>query len=101
MPQPTGEFELNDEMRARKLPQVPKATQAVSRRQYYGSQEQTFDARTARTDVDGLTSAATASAGRNASKQHTDDRPDDSPGTALADPGLHPRLRYSGRNSNV
>jgi transcription factor SPT20 len=41
MPQPTGELELSDEMRAQKLPQVPKNTQAVSRRQDDGSQEQT------------------------------------------------------------
>ncbi|KAL4755751.1 uncharacterized protein BDW70DRAFT_145978 [Aspergillus foveolatus] len=29
MPQPTGELELSDEMRAQKLPQVPKNIKAV------------------------------------------------------------------------
>jgi transcription factor SPT20 len=41
MPQPTGELELSDEIRAEKLPHVPKNTQAVSRRQDDGSQKQT------------------------------------------------------------
>jgi transcription factor SPT20 len=41
MPHPNGKLELSDEMRARKLPQVPKNTQAVSRKQNDANQEQT------------------------------------------------------------